>query len=128
MKINNVEYGGQDVKGLTFTLNTTGSPVEGDAVTITGDGEVGRGADTNPLYGKLVKIELNAALAPSGKCTVERTGIVNFKKTAAAIAAGLQELVVDGAGLVKVGVGGRTVNVIGSGTIDSVEYVSVDLD
>lgn len=127
MKINNVEYGGQDVKGLTFTLNTTGTPAEDDAVVITADGEVGRGADANPLYGKLVKIELDAALQPAGKCTVERTGIINFKKTAAAITAGPQELVVDGAGLVKVGVGGRKAYVIGSGIVDGTEYVSVDL-
>ena len=126
MKINNVEYGGQDVKGLTFGLNTTGDPAEGDAVILTADGEVGLGSDTNPLYGKLAKIEQTAALTPSGKCTVERTGIINFKKTAAAIAAGPQTLVVDGAGLVKTGAGGRAVNVIGTGTIDSVEYVAVD--
>lgn len=94
MKFNNVEYAGQDENALTFTL--TAGTVQGDAVTLTGNGAAGRGADGDPFYGK--------ANLPEGdaKGAVSRDGIVIVKYTGA-LTAGYRQIAVDGAGKVKPG-------------------------
>ncbi|GGB69454.1 hypothetical protein [Deinococcus soli (ex Cha et al. 2016)] len=75
--------------------------VVGDAVTHTGPGRVGRGADGQPLVGKVLKIEADRV----GTVALEGAGFSDLT-TVGTIATGYQTLVVDGAGKVKVGAGG----------------------
>lgn len=106
MKIGNVEYGGQRQHQITYTV--AAGAVEGDAVTLTAAGTVGRGADGGAYLGKLIKIE------PDGKGTVICTGIIN-QAAVAGETFGYKGLVVDGAGKVKAGAAnaGRQALVIG---------------
>lgn len=73
----------------------------GDAVTLTGPGRVGRGADGQPLVGKVQKIESDGI----GTVALEGAGFTDIS-TVSTIATGYQTLVVDGAGKVKAGAGG----------------------
>lgn len=104
MKFNNVEYGGQNYRGLTYTI--TAGAVAGDAVTNTAAGTAGRGADGGPLLGKFVVREAD------NKGTVQNGGVIVVPWTGAAVF-GQQTIVVDGTGKAKVGAGGRACEVIG---------------
>ncbi|ULH17358.1 hypothetical protein MF271_19400 (plasmid) [Deinococcus sp. KNUC1210] len=115
MKFNNVEYASQDENALTFTL--VAGAVQGDAVTLTGNGTAGRGADGDPFYGKLNLPE------GDGKGAVSRDGIVIVKYTGA-LTAGYRQVTVDGAGKVKPAAAtGRACWVIG---VDGT-YAAIDL-
>ncbi|UQN10375.1 hypothetical protein [Deinococcus sp. QL22] len=88
------------------TLVIAAGAVVGDAVAYTAEGTVGRGADGDPLFGKVQNIES------------DRKGLVNTIGSGAqtltaqaAVPLGPQNLVVDGAGGVKVGAAGTRVHV-----------------
>lgn len=88
------------------TLIIAAAAVVGDAVAYTAEGTVGRGADGDALFGKVQNIETDR------KGLVNRRGSGVTSLTAqAAIPLGLQKLVVDGAGGVKVGAAGLEVHV-----------------
>ncbi len=98
MKALGIEYGGQfDDGGLTFAI-ADGAQV-GDAVTLTATATMGRGADSAPFGGKLMKIEKD------GRGTVNRHGVL-VVPCDPALTIGQQGLVVDGAGKVKAGAAG----------------------
>ena len=105
MRINNVVYAGQNRKGLTFTV--AAGAVEGDAVMITAAGTVGRGTDLGVLAGKLVKLEAD------GKGTVDYQGVMELPFTGV-LNPGIQNVVVNGAGVIKANASGRQVTVIGT--------------
>ncbi|WP_309572490.1 hypothetical protein, partial [Deinococcus sp.] len=78
----------------------TGTQV-GDAVAFTGPAQVGRGADGDPLVGKVLKIEGDNL----GTVALLRSGFTDVP-TVGTLTTGLQNLVVDGAGKAKVGAAG----------------------
>jgi hypothetical protein len=104
MKINGTEYGGQHNTGLTFTLDA--GAVVGDALAQTAAGTAGRGADANPLLGKLVTSETDS------KGTVLTRGVIVVPWSGAAVY-GRQTVSVDGAGKAKVNAAGRACQVLG---------------
>lgn len=83
-----------DIK--TVALNYTGTIAVDDAVTLTANDEVGRGTAEAPVFG------LVQAVGP-GKATVQYGDFVVFNYSGTAPTAGAnKELVVDGAGKVKI--------------------------
>lgn len=98
------------------SYNIAAGAVAGDAVTLTANGTAGRGADTNPLLGKLNRLEGDAV------GNVGTQGRYEYRRTAAAVALGPVLVVVDGAGLVKTGAGGRTCTCIASYSSGGVNY------
>ncbi|MDO4264394.1 MAG: hypothetical protein Q4C67_09365 [Deinococcus sp.] len=79
----------------------------GDAVTITGQAEVGRGVDGQILVGKVLTKEADGM----GAVAIWGAGFTDFA-TVGVLTAGVQPLVVDGTGKVKVGASGRQVLVV----------------
>ena len=105
MKFNDIEYASNGTKGgLTFTV--AAGAEEGDAVTLTSAATVGRGAAGAPFVGKLVKTERDA------RGTVMHQDMVTVPADPA-LTVGYKQLVVNGAGAVNEGVGGRPGLVIG---------------
>jgi len=82
----------------TFTFKNDGTVVaEESVVTITANDTVGLGSAENPVFGKVWRIE------DRGNTMVQYSGIIVAKYSGAAPTAGSgKELVVDGAGAVKV--------------------------
>jgi hypothetical protein len=82
---------------LTTAYGSGGvAAVEGKFVALTGDLTVGFGADTNPLYGKIMKYERD------GLVSVQVGGYTWGPGVSGALAAAGSNLAVNGAGLVKV--------------------------
>lgn len=105
MKFNNVEYAANGTKGgLTFTIAPGAE--EGDAVTQVNTATMGRGAAGAAFVGKLVKVESDA----KGDVMLHRMVTV---RAGAGLTPGYKLLVVDGAGAVTEGAGGRPALVIG---------------
>ncbi|GGR11426.1 hypothetical protein [Deinococcus ruber] len=98
MKLNGIEYGGQDNNALTFTMGV--GVVAGDAVTVKVAGTADRGTSGDPLYGKASIVERD------GRGAVERDGIVIFPY-AGTLNPGYQQLAVNGLGKVIAGTGGN---------------------
>lgn len=78
--------------------------VVGDALTHTGPGTAGRGADGAPLLGKLLTLESDGA----GTVALTNAGFVDIP-TVGTLPTGFQNLVVDGQGRAKVGASGTRV-------------------
>lgn len=73
----------------------------GQALTQTGEGRVGLGTDGQPFVCKLEKLERDGV----GTVAEQGAGYIDIE-TVGTLPIGYQELVVDGAGKVKVGAGG----------------------
>jgi hypothetical protein len=100
-----VEYSANGTRG-GLTFGVAAGAEEGDAVTLTSAATVGRGAAGAPFVGKLVKIEKD------GLGNVMHQDMVTVPANPA-LTVGYKLLVVDGAGMVNEGVGGRPGLVIG---------------
>ena len=122
-KIGGLMFSGQSANGVSF--NVEAAVAEGDAVTTTTTaGTLGRGSDGDEIVGLVDRDEgdnvANVKLRGCGKVvTAKRAGAINSGNPGAAVA-----LAVDGAGLVKAGTGTSEFIVIGSTTVDSVDYVT----
>ncbi len=105
MKVNGIEYGGQDENAISFNIDA--GALKGDAVGLTGNGTAGRGADNDAFYGKVQIVEQD------GVGAVKRDGIVVVPCVSAGLTAGYRNLAVNGAGKVKIASsGGRAAWVI----------------
>lgn len=78
----------------TITLKYAAGTQVGDAVTLTANATVGRGADGDPFYGKVLVVEAD------GLCTVIRESNVDLAY-AGSLTAGYRQLGVNGAGKIK---------------------------
>ena len=92
----NISFDGIGEVIATFAAEDTAALAVGDAVVVTGDGEVGLGAAGGQLCGVVVTV------AEDGYAGVQIDGLVQVNYTGtAAPAAGWELLVTDGAGNVQ---------------------------
>ncbi|GGR62246.1 hypothetical protein GCM10008959_25250 [Deinococcus seoulensis] len=101
MKFGELVFNGQN-HYPTMTL-ANGTEI-GDAVAHTGAATAGRGADGDPLLGKVLTKEADGV----GTVALEGAGFTDIA-TVGTLPLGYQTLVVDGAGKAKVGAGGTRV-------------------
>lgn len=117
LRLSGVDHTDDPIRAYTSAVAS--GAVAGDAVTKTAEGTVGRGADTEPLVGRLELVETD------GLGTVATRGRFWYRRAGAALA-DVADIVVDGAGAVKAGTGGLNCRVVAQGTIDSVVYVLLE--
>ncbi|SMB85803.1 hypothetical protein [Deinococcus hopiensis] len=106
MRIADLIFNGQNAFP---TMQIDAGTQEGDAVAFTGPGRAGRGANGNPLLGKVLKIEKDGY----GTVAIYGAGFTDIPAVGT-LATGLQNLVVDGAGKALVGSGGKQLLVNGA--------------
>lgn len=111
------QYGDE---GNTTKLADNANVVAGVAVTNTGNEIVGLGADGDPLTGKVLLREADDYV------TVHERGVRDFESTSL-LTVGVENLVVDGTGKIKVGAGGLQCRIRAAWTENSKYYARVDL-
>ncbi len=99
MRVGQIQFNGIGADE-TFPCFVAAGALEGDAVTGTATaGTVGRGAAGDRLLGKLEKVE------PDSVGTVLTEGVITFELNGA-LAPGMKQLAVDGAGKIQAGSAG----------------------
>lgn len=107
-------------EGNTTKLADNANVVADCAVTNTGNETVGLGADGDPLTGKVLLRETDDYV------TVQERGVATLE-TVTLLTVGLKDLVVNGAGKVKVGVGGLRCRIRAAWTENAKHYIKADL-
>ncbi|MEM7738102.1 MAG: hypothetical protein AAF267_20190 [Deinococcota bacterium] len=119
----NNKYGGLTFEGQRnhVSFNLEAAVENGDVVTATAtDGALGRGSSGDEIVGVVMRKENDNV---GGVKLVGTNEIITLPRTGA-ITSGVQALAVAGDGTVIAGTGTRTFMVIGTQTVETVDYVT----